>query len=273
MRKAALVPSILLSLTVFWTPLAAQDRTPGIVYGRVVDRQTGDPVVAADLWLDGLDLHRISDRNGRFEFGEVAPGSYLLHIQHIGYQEIADTLTVGAGKYMDMDVQMAPKAIELEPLVVVAEYEGGSKLRGFYDRKRLSMGSFITRDQVDREHATAVSDLFRHIRGMHVVPAPSPYGLDLGYHVLMRGNCRPTLYIDGAQTMSTSMSIDQMLHPEEVQAIEIYRGPETPVEYQRNSCGAILVWTRPGGAHGGIALWKGLLIVGGALTALLLFSH
>ncbi|MEJ2219102.1 MAG: Plug domain-containing protein, partial [Gemmatimonadota bacterium] len=147
------------------------------------------------------------------------------------------------------------------------------KLRGFYERRRMTMGSFITRDQVERQHANEVSDLFRHVPGMHVVPAPSPTGLNLGYHILMRGNCRPTLFIDGAETMSTSMSIDQMLRPEEIQAVEVYRGPETPPQYQRNACGAILVWTRPGGAHGGIALWKGLLIMGGALAAIFLFSR
>ncbi|MEJ2184769.1 MAG: TonB-dependent receptor [Gemmatimonadota bacterium] len=273
MRRAALIPSILLSVVLFGSPLTAQDRTPGVVYGRVIDRKTGDPIVAADLWLEGLDVHRVTGANGRFDFGQVAPGSYMLHVQHLGYQEIADTLDVGAGKYLDMDVQMAPKAIELEPLVVVAEYDGGSKLRGFYERQRMTLGSFITREDVERRHAMQVSDLFRHVRGMHVVPAPSPYGLNLGQHVLMRGNCRPTLFIDGAETMSTSMSIDQLLQPEEVQGIEIYRGPETPIEFQRTPCGAILVWTRPGGAHGGIPLWKGLLIIGGALTAVLLFSH
>jgi hypothetical protein len=272
LRSAALIPFILLGLA-FGSPLIAQDRTPGVVYGRVVDRQSGDPVVAADLWLEGIDIRRVSDSDGRFDFGNVAPGAYMLHIRHIGYQEISDTLTVGAGKYLDMDVQMAPKAIELEPLVVVAEYEGGSKMRGFYERKRMTMGSFITREDVERQHNFEVSDLFRHVRGMHVVPAYSPTGLNLGYHVLMRDNCRPTVFIDGAETMSLSMSLDQMVRPDEIQGIEVYRGPETPVQFQRNTCGAILIWTRPGRATGGIALWKGLLIVGAAVTAILIFSR
>ncbi|HKJ93709.1 MAG TPA: TonB-dependent receptor [Longimicrobiales bacterium] len=273
MRNAAVVPSIVFALAIIAAPLAAQQRTPALVYGRVIDRQSGDPVVAADLWLDSTELHRMSDQDGRFDFGEVPPGSYLLHIEHIGYRAIADTLDVGAGKYLDLDVQMAPRAIELEPLVVVAEYDGGSKLAGFYERQRMTMGSFITRKDVEQQHSGKVSDLFRSVRGMHVVPARSPSGLDLGYHVLMRGNCRPTLYIDGAETMPTSMSIDQMVQLDDVQGIEIYRGPETPVEFQRNPCGAILVWTRPGGGRGGIKLWKGLLIVGAALGLVLLFSH
>lgn len=273
MRNAALVPSILLVLAAFGATLSAQGNAPGIVYGTVTDRQSGDPVVAADLWLEGANIHRVSDPNGKFEFGEVPPGSYMLHIQHIGYQEIADTLSVGGGKYLDLDVRMAPRAIELEPLVVVAEYPGGAAMQGFYERRRMTMGTFLTRADVDRAHAHELSDLFRSVRGMHVVPASSPSGLSMGYHVLMRGNCRPTVFIDGAETISTSMSLDRMVRPEEVQGIEVYRGPETPVQYQRNACGAILIWTRPGGRNGGIPFWKGALIAGGALVLLLLLAR
>jgi hypothetical protein len=273
LRSEALVPSILLILAAFGAPLSAQGHAPGIVYGKVTDRKSGDPVVAADLWLEGTDIRRVSDPDGTFDFGEVPPGAYMLHIRHIGYQEIADTLNVRSGKFFDLDVQMAPRAIELAPIVVVAEYGGGSGMQGFYERKRMTMGSFITRSDIERQHATEMSDLFRSVRGMHVVPVPSPSGLNMGYHVLMRGNCRPTVFIDGTETMSLSMSLDHMVQPDEVQGIEVYRGPETPVQYQRNGCGAILVWTRPGGKHGGIALWKGVLIAGGAILAILLLGR
>ncbi|MEX1183198.1 MAG: hypothetical protein WEF86_08165 [Gemmatimonadota bacterium] len=58
---------------------------------------------------------------------------------------------------------------------------------------------------------------------------------------------------DGAQlptaetTPLLGMSIDDLVRPLDLEAIEVYRGPsEMPAEFARGTCGAIVLWTRNG---------------------------
>ena len=51
--------------------------------------------------------------------------------------------------------------------------------------------------------------------------------------------------------------MDDLLHPMDVEAVEVYHGVTLPVEVGSDPCGAIVVWTRPGerdAGHG--SFWK-----------------
>jgi hypothetical protein len=64
----------------------------------------------------------------------------------------------------------------------------------------------------------------------------------------LSGNCQPGLVIDGLQFQGGAGDIDQLVRPEDIAGMAVYRGPsETPVEYQSaSSCGVIQIWTRRG---------------------------
>ena len=46
--------------------------------------------------------------------------------------------------------------------------------------------------------------------------------------------------------MGTGVDMDSFLRPEDLEAVEVYRGPELPGEFGANLCGAIVAWTRRG---------------------------
>ncbi len=242
-----------------------------IILGRVVERETGDAVSDAEIVLEGLDLIRVSDENGRFEFSQVPPGAYLLRITHIGYEEIADTLTVPTSSEMDLDIQLVTTAVELEPLVVVATHSMQGKMREFYRRRRTAQaGHFIARSDFEDRPVAYVSDLLRRIPGVRMVPQRGA-GMTVGNHIVMRGSCRPAIFIDGVLASSGGLTVDEMFRPNEIEGIEIYRGPETPSAYLRNECGSVLFWTRPGGGpEGNLPFWK-MAIFAGVFAAIAVF--
>jgi hypothetical protein len=56
--------------------------------------------------------------------------------------------------------------------------------------------------------------------------------------------------------------------------VEVYRGPQTPIQYAPpGGCGAVLIWTRPGGGPGRLAFWKGALIAGVFLSVAALLTN
>jgi hypothetical protein len=65
---------------------------------------------------------------------------------------------------------------------------------------------------------------------------------------LDEGACRVRLYLDGMAMHDWDL---EFLRPDDLEAIEIYQGASTPVEYQHlrdpdgvYPCGVVLIWTR-----------------------------
>jgi hypothetical protein len=60
--------------------------------------------------------------------------------------------------------------------------------------------------------------------------------------------CLPRLFVDGTRvTYDFQNDIDSVVSPNQVEALEIFRGPsEIPPQYNDNNsmCGVVLIWTR-----------------------------
>jgi hypothetical protein len=178
----------------------------------------------------------------------VPRGVYRLSVTLIGYSDLRDTLRVEADSELELSLPLSVSPIRLEPLVVVTDRRYAGLMKGFEDRRRMGFGTFMDREDIERRNPILFTDLFRLVPGARVVSTP-PYGNT----ILLRADCRPSLWVDGFRLL-TEIGMDQLLPPMDVEAVEIYKGPSTPARFQTNSCGAIVVWTRRGEPTGG---WEG----------------
>ncbi len=241
------------------TVRAGQDSTSSVT-GTVEVHETGAPLPEASVSLAagsedtrGLGT-RITDAEGRFTFRRVPPGAYHLVVTFIGYHDLSDTLTVPAESDLRLELALSVSPVALQPLVVVAR-RGNATMRGFEQRRARGFGTFITRDQIDQRQPTYVSQILRTVPGVTLAPVSR-----WGYGVFLRDGCRPVVWIDGTRIVGDN-AVDQMLQPNDVQAIEVYRGAELPVQFGPSPCGAVVFWTRvpePGTGHGSI--WKRALL-------------
>jgi len=235
-------------------PAAAEPRTSGeappgdtlaIVHGTVVEHEGGTPLAGASVSLasgprgtPGIGT-RVTDAEGRFLFQEVPAGTYTLVIELLGHHTRTDTLRVDAGDDLGLAAELAVSPVPLDPIVVVVARRPTGALVEFEERRRTHVGSFLTREQIEEKHPRSMSDLLRGIPGIRLVPAGS-----YGYDVRLRGNCRPDLWIDGVRTAST-VPVDLVVAPIDVEAVEVYRVSEVPIQFGASPCGVIVVWTRP----------------------------
>lgn len=271
MRNALRILAAVLSVAVA-SPLArAQERPgpagsarPARLQGKVTDRETGAPIAEVAIILrmargapqTGAEpAPRLTNERGLFVFPAVRPGMYTIEISRIGYETLRDSLEVEADAELRMLVQMSVSAVELEPITVTAWVRTG-EMGGFHDRRRAGLGTYITREDIEARNPLYVSDLLRATPGVRVVPLASRGGGD----VRLRGGCRPDVFVDGVLTAG-GLAIDDFLGVEDVEAIEVYRGPETPAQFKAGSCGAVVVWTRvPRPVPGKGSFWKRLAI-------------
>jgi hypothetical protein len=99
---------------------------------------------------------------------------------------------------------------------------------------------FLDRAAIDERNPQQFTDLLRSVAGVRLVPTSS-----FGYEVFFRNGCVPEIWLDGTK-VGTNVDIDDFLRPEDLEALEVYRGTELPGEFGTNLCGAIVAWTRRG---------------------------
>lgn len=244
------------------------------VQGRVLEHETGRPLggVAVTLMLDaGGAAIQVSGDDGTFSFPSVPPGLYRLSAVLLGYAELRDSLQVQAHSDVNLTLPLSVSPLRLEPVVVVVDRRPVGPLQGF-ERRRLALrGTFLTREAIQDSNSQAFTDLLRPLPGVRLVPTAT-----YGNTVYFRGGCTPDLWLDGTQVGSTS-DIDSFLRPEDLEAVEIYRGPELPGEFGTNLCGAIVAWTLRGPASGadveGRTLKKQLIFAGSFVMAIVAFRR
>jgi hypothetical protein len=230
---------------------AASTSAAQTISGHLIDAATRQPIAAGTLALLGADTLLVSvvtDSTGRFVLRAPQPGSYRLRGERIGYRTaVTPPLDLAADDTLRVEFRLAVAAVPLNPITVLGySRRPAGDLGGFYERKRRAIGGvFITRDEIESRPAIYVTDLLGNLPGVHL--SPSRYGS--GSVVMLRGGCRPRVFLDGVPIQLADMTIDDLVSPLDLEGIEIYRGiAEIPAHFAgAGACGAIVLWTRFGG--------------------------
>ena len=115
MRKLA----ILFFAVIFSAGLIAQNLT-GKLSGTV--SSDGQPLVGANVVLEGTSSGAASDVNGTYYIFDVQPGTYTLRVNYIGYKaQIVSNVRVTIGLTTIQDFEMEVAAVEGETVEVTAE--------------------------------------------------------------------------------------------------------------------------------------------------------
>ena len=235
--------------------LAIQSGTASaqILRGHLLDGRSGRPISAGALLL--LDTagaavaQVIAGDSGRFVIQHKA-GLYRLRAEALGYQTaLSDTVTLEPRRVRYIEFRLRADVVELAPLTIVS----APRVRwldqaGFYTRRQAGIGSFFTRDDFDLHRPRYASEILRLAAGVRLRPIATGNAIIFTRSEATRlvgGGCRPVVWVDGARSSSTG-TID-FVHPDDVEAIEVYRGPsQVPAQYSgaESACGVILVWTR-----------------------------
>jgi len=184
----------------------------------------------------------LSDNQGRFEIQPPSPGDYRLSASGMGYApKVTELLVVESGREITVNLLLAVNPVALDSLKVVTEARTRQlELVGFYNRLGKGFGHFIQKEEIDRSHADRVTDLLYGLPGVRIVRSGTAGELA----VLLRG-CLASIVFDGM--VLDSGSVNEVIHPYNIEAIEVYPGiGGVPVQYRtpKNACGAILIWTR-----------------------------
>ena len=94
--------------------------TTGKLAGRITDRQTGEPIVGANVTLTSTRMGASTDIDGYYHIIEIPPGTYEVTISCIGYRKDIQRTTIKVDLTTTLNVPMTSEAVELPEVLVRA---------------------------------------------------------------------------------------------------------------------------------------------------------
>lgn len=94
----------------------------GRISGKVVDKQTGEPLIGANVIVVGSSFGAATNVNGEYIINNVYPGTYSVKASFIGYQDVTiHNVVVNAGLTTRLNFELSSKEIATQEIVIVSE--------------------------------------------------------------------------------------------------------------------------------------------------------
>ena len=260
-------------------PQARAQSGPGTLSVRVTDAANQRPVEAARVFLVGTTFAGATGVDGRLSLRGIPAAEYTIRVLRVGYTEQTKRVPIAAGQTVTLEFAMATAAVNLAAVVTTATGE----------QRRVEIGNATANIDASKVLQAApvsnLSDLLNSRAPGVTVTSGSQTGT--GSRIRVRGmnsvslSNEPIWIIDGIRMTSNNASFSTAtgsggdtggnnasrvgdLNPEEIENIEIVKGPSAATLYGTDAAnGVILVTTKKGRA--GAARWN-VYGEGGALT-------
>ncbi len=102
----------------------AEDVANGKIKGTIVDANSGDPLIGANVMIVGTSIGAAANIDGKFLLSSVKPGNYKLKITYVGYKEKIEEVTVLPNRATEINVKLSWVAVEGEVVLVTAQAKG-----------------------------------------------------------------------------------------------------------------------------------------------------
>lgn len=170
---------ILLTLTLI-TNINAQET--GNIVGQLVDAESGDPLIGANVLLESTTLGASTDIDGAFIITGVPAGTYTVVVIYVGYAETrVENVVVTAGKSAKVSLAVKPEAIETEEVVVEAKMLENNEASLLKKRQKSnSISDAISAEAISRSGSGTAAEAMSKVTGASVVDGKYIYIRGLG---------------------------------------------------------------------------------------------
>ena len=250
------------TLAIFAVAFARLAPAQGTITGRIVTENSA-PLGDARVIVVGTVASTTTNEDGKYALRGVPSGTFDIQALHVGFQSQKKTVTVTAGASIIADLVMKPAVVQLQEVVTTATGQ----------QRKIELGNAIgtfgdVGKHVEEQPIMGVQDLLvAKAPGVTVLPGSvvgaAPTIRVRGVSSIGLSNA-PIWVVDGVRYLVdqsdasaglTQISLINNLSPEEIQDIEIVRGPAAATLYGTNAAnGVVIVTTKKGRA--GTTRWN-----------------
>ena len=244
--------------TILLPAIAAAQQT-GRLAGRVVDAASQQPIAEAQVFVVGTTLGDRTDADGRYLVAGLAAGEIQVRVLRLGFESRTLPATIADGQETTVDFALVQRVAVLEGVVTTAT---GEEIR------LRETGNSVANLQVDTINLAPVQNFSQLVTGraagVSILQSGGTTGT--GARVRIRGansvslSNEPLLIIDGVRVNNdpegNSIGIGGQqpsrlndLNPEDIESIEILKGPAATGLYGTQAAnGVVQVTTKRGRA-------------------------
>ena len=239
------------------TPALAQETQ---LTGRVTDERTSDGIAGARVLLVGSPRIESTGQDGSYLFRGMTPGAHQVRVVAIGFTAQVKPVTVSAGKTDTLDFAMTPVPVQLDEIVTTAT--------GLQSKLEIgnAVSSIDASKVAEESPITEFGNLIQgRAAGVQVLKSSGVVGT--GTKIRIRGSNsvslsnEPLYYVDGVRIDATSenyayeiggQSTSRIndINPDDIQNIEIMKGPSAATLYGIQAANGVVLITTKRGASG-----------------------
>jgi len=233
-----------LPLLVWLAAPAAAQTTSGkaSLVGVVISSPSNAPIPGAAVQLDTTSRRTVADSQGRFELDSLDPGTYILHIRAIGYDEGAWRVRLHPDHVTTYSFSLDQQVVELPGVAVKGRIPLAARRYVDFERRRhMASGAFFTQEDIEKVNPASLVDILVTVRGVQQVCLVNDCVAKM---VRAPSGCYPQYFIDGIESTAY---FARHTPPKDIRGIEVYRGSaEIPGEFggSNSACGVIVIWTK-----------------------------
>ncbi|HEU4995638.1 MAG TPA: SusC/RagA family TonB-linked outer membrane protein [Gemmatimonadaceae bacterium] len=252
--RAGVASSALVLCAAMPTRVVAQST----IQGRVT-AQDGEPLQQANVLLVGTALTTVTGQDGRYSLRNVPAGSHTVRVLRVGYREQKKLANVSDGTPFTLDFALERTVVQLEEIVSTAT---GSRPREELGNAVATINATKVLETVPISNLADV--LAARVPGVTVAAGSQVGG---GARIRIRGNSSlnlsndPIYIIDGMRMTSNQGSMSNGtggaqasrvndLNPDEIENIEIVKGPSAATLYGTDAANGVVVITTKRGRAG-----------------------
>ncbi len=235
----------------------------GSIAVRVVDAGSSNPIDQAQVSIVGTNLGGLTNSEGRVLLRNIAPGTHQLRVLRVGYSEQKKPVTVAAGQQASAEFSLGAVAVSLAPVVTTATGE----------QRRVEVGNTVAQINPAKVLEAApiknIDDILTARTTSLAVTQGNQTGS--GSRMRIRGQSslnlsnQPIFVIDGVRMTSDADNSNLFtggatpsrvgdINPDEIENIEIIKGPSAAALYGTAAANGVVVITTKRG-RAGAARW------------------
>ncbi|MEO6443694.1 MAG: TonB-dependent receptor plug domain-containing protein [Gemmatimonadaceae bacterium] len=259
-----LLPGMLAVITALIIGAKGAEAQQATISGLVSAAEDKSPLSDVRVIIVGTSTFTVTNAQGRYTLRGVSPGSYEVRVLRVGYLEQKRPISLSAGATATLDFTMDRTVVTLQQVITTATGE----------QRRVEIGNSVSTIDaakvIEDSPVKNMGDLLvAKAPGVQVLPGNMTAG---GSRVRIRGTSSlsltndPIYIIDGIRMTSNSASTGigvggtspsrvNDINPDEIENIEVVKGPSAATLYGTDAAnGVIVITTRKGRA--GPARWN-----------------
>lgn len=226
------------------------------IKGLVRDSRTDEPLVGVNVYISETNVGTTTDVDGYFTLSYQTEESFSLVFSFVGYKTVTLDLSP-ADNLSRLEVELTEDIFQSETIVVTGIASRTSK-----DVAEVAVARVAASNYTEATSYQAINQLIAgKVAGVQMKPSSGNVGSGFRFNMRagggLNGNEQPIIYIDGIRMDNSEVigygvggqgiSTLADLNPEDIENIEILKGPAAAATYGANgSNGVVLITTKRG---------------------------